>query len=1048
MKKTAAESERQARRLGYALFFAALALYLSTMAVGPAPGEPARMLADHLGLTPFRPLVHPLWNIVVLVLHAVPLGAVWTRLSVFSALCGAASVWVVFDIVRRIPHNRTGEERMAGMASPFAQQLSGAVAAAFLAVSAPFWIVSTRSHPGAMDVLLLLVSVLMLFRYAESPRLRWLIGWALVTGAGCAEFATLVVYAPFMGVVALWLMYQSGQLRSRTITAMAVAGVVGLSLHAWTALRFYYSPTFEWRAFHHLPQVFWHIGVTQYHLIAGSVPKVGWMVIATLTAVPALVIFAYPSRSTVRSALFGSIGFHFVCLLLALGILFNMPVAPWPMLRYQPLLITPYALTAVWAGYLAGYVYIVLLSGVMFTIRNRSAFRALLRRGLPALWGAALIVAAWLNAPQVGGRALAPVYHAVERLLSALEGRDWLLTQGVLDPNILLQARARGIDLRVIDLNQQRNEAYMAYVTTLFDDARLRGLAQAGLMPMLREWLASDPEAVARVASFGPPDAWVFLECPVVPDRLVFKAFKQPEAVDPDAWMAIQRTFWSNEGTRLRRAARANKQSAAAWLSSYVARLANDVGVFMEDRGRPEYAREAYEEARRLDPDNLSALLNLYALARTEEAPEAEAMKAQLDRALMGVPRRAMLWSLGTRYGYVRNATLFVERGMAWAMSGRPQQAMVELKRASELAGTNTFLQSRMAGILLAQDHPDQSEALYLQVLENNPNDIASLLGLTRLYLMRGDTVAAEPRLEHLRYLGVPPRVLLPEEAVAEVLAGRPERAKSKLFELTELEPGHVRAWILLLEIAQQQEDAETAEAARKALRAQSEAGHVQAALALASLAMREGRPDEARTRIEEALKASPNSLIALDMMIDLCYREGKRDEAERYIHSVLYIDPNNPKANLMLGSIQYARDQLALAEASYRASLKRERSAAALNDLAWVLHLQGKNEEAEPFVREALRADERSPTSWDTLGAVLLAQGRVEEAERAVQQALGINPNDPSAILHMARIYHAKGMREQAIKTAETLNEQAPAMDPRLNENVQAFLREARAGR
>ncbi len=119
------------------------------------------------------------------------------------------------------------------------------------------------------------------------------------------------------------------------------------------------------------------------------------------------------------------------------------------------------------------------------------------------------------------------------------------------------------------------------------------------------------------------------------------------------------------------------------------------------------------------------------------------------------------------------------------------------------------------------------------------------------------------------------------------------------------------------------------------------------------------------------------------------------------------------------------------LAESAYRASLETRRSAEALNDLAYVLHLLERNDEAEPLIRESLQINEANPAAWDTLGVILMKAGQLVDAEAAFQRSLMLRPDNPNVVLNMALLMEQKGQAEDARGLVHELNARLNDLSP-----------------
>ncbi len=97
-----------------------------------------------------------------------------------------------------------------------------------------------------------------------------------------------------------------------------------------------------------------------------------------------------------------------------------------------------------------------------------------------------------------------------------------------------------------------------------------------------------------------------------------------------------------------------------------------------------------------------------------------------------------------------------------------------------------------------------------------------------------------------------------------------------------------------------------------------------------------------------------------------------------------------------------------------------------ALCNLASVL--QGDPQEAEEYVRRALRANPKHVGARTKLGRTLAFAGRVREAKAAFRKALKIAPNDSNALLGMAQIERTEGRFDEA----ESLNKRVLSTNPK----------------
>ncbi len=150
----------------------------------------------------------------------------------------------------------------------------------------------------------------------------------------------------------------------------------------------------------------------------------------------------------------------------------------------------------------------------------------------------------------------------------------------------------------------------------------------------------------------------------------------------------------------------------------------------------------------------------------------------------------------------------------------------------------------------------------------------------------------------------------------------------------------------------------------------------------LGLLATQEGRTDAAIPFFQQALKLSPNHLIALDNLAS-AYRQQKRwEEARQVLDHALAVSPQNPEANYGLGMV-YAQT----------------------ND----------EPHAYEYLQRALQARPDYPEALNNMGVLKLRTGHRVDAVKTFEDCMRVAPDFDQAYLNLARVYALEGDREKA---------------------------------
>lgn len=174
-----------------------------------------------------------------------------------------------------------------------------------------------------------------------------------------------------------------------------------------------------------------------------------------------------------------------------------------------------------------------------------------------------------------------------------------------------------------------------------------------------------------------------------------------------------------------------------------------------------------------------------------------------------------------------------------------------------------------------------------------------------------------------------------------------------------------------------------------------------------------QGRAAEALTGYRQVVARLPQPAYAAELG-DLLAATGDRAAAEEQFALVRtgqqLLADGGMAVDLELALFDADHGRPAQALAAARKVWSQRRSIHAADALAWALHVSGRDAEALPFARSALRLGTRSAELRFHLGTICAALGRTAEARTHLRAALAINPHfspvhAPAARAALARL-------------------------------------------
>lgn len=892
-------------------------LYGSMARSFPVAGSSALYLDKHLWLDGFPIWSHPLWGMLArAVAQAWPEQAI-AILNGLGVACGVLIVVLTYRFHEWVLRTLNPGKRQ------YVCTLGAASSALYLAVSTPMLLLSTRAHPLGLGVAMLLVAVHLMLRYVTRRSRLSLFAFAFLYGVGLIEYAGFTLAAFPVGLSTLFVMWRRQHLRPGVLIPTVLAFGLGLSFLAVVVWQATLSPAQVWMA-SATPWVLLRAVLgAQLNQVVNALPDVGGLLIFVISIPPyaLCLVDSYRHRSSFRR--FRSLILYGVVSALTFLVLFNVPGTPWRVLGEPRFVVLPYFFVAGSFGFVVLYWHSAFLRLWEKLDLPHHPARELVIAILPAT----LVAAPLVTSRDVMPESTRVLYDVADEIVDAAYPCRWLVTDGSLDSLMRLSGRQRGRELVLVSIPRSAQTDYRRYVASSLGTTRLKGLAELGLAPMLKDWMATDEEIADKLAVVGSGDAWLEMGIDPLPDRMVYLGVGPQAGQDLDVLLGSHLGFWSAHAERLWDLERADglHANAARTLRWRMARAANDLGTYFQRAGRDDLAHTAYTSALTIDERNLSADVNLRALEGREEDPLSPVLAETAGWPLMQIVTRfghiyrlASLYKVREQTGGVSQdltgevRTQILEAAQLYT-SGDIQRALDRTTRMIEEGNAPPhawYLRGLFAAAMEQEDLWEECWAymekekliwpafqivqgarfmkkgmatealdLYGNAINASPFDPVIVKSVAQAYFHYGTLDAARPYLTQL--LSLRPGDAWGNFALGtlQVSAGEFEQAESSLrVAVRGLRLPHAYnnlGWVL-----SQLGDEEAETWVRKALELQP--GFPPALDTLGVLKMREGRYAEARSLFDEVLEVRPADWDARVHLAVLALEEGDLEEARK----------------------------------------------------------------------------------------------------------------------------------------------------------------------
>ena len=181
------------------------------------------------------------------------------------------------------------------------------------------------------------------------------------------------------------------------------------------------------------------------------------------------------------------------------------------------------------------------------------------------------------------------------------------------------------------------------------------------------------------------------------------------------------------------------------------------------------------------------------------------------------------------------------------------------------------------------------------------------------------------------------------------------------------------------------------------------------------------GRIDEGMAHFIKAIEINPKYMAPRWHLAGNLYKQGKPAEALKVCDEALEVDPDDAENHFYRGVALFGVYGVKQSEQSMRefriAIEKNPKKEQAHNNLAEVLRLNQRYDEAMVECLTALELNPELPEGHHTMANILLAKNDVDGAREHFQTALKFKPNDPRTHEELAQVLWRQGNFREAVE-------------------------------
>jgi predicted Zn-dependent protease len=706
-------------------------VYYHTLFQYAYPGKSAFLTTVATRLCKTEDLSNPLFTLLTQTIAALPYETLTIRLNLFCVLCGSIAVTLAYYFTARFificgrdlpggaasvvfqtkqeegdetddetlvrvtqsaPTQQHGHAHASTLLAPKPEQgtlydedlfhhnwlaaqasvLGGLATATVLAFTAPFWLVSTRLYPHAFHLMLFLMIINMLLSYLHTGSSFVLFPVVLLLTATCLEHPLFLVLLPIAGFILIRTMEDNEQLAMHRMLGVILVGIAGFLVSITCLNKAAASCELITSGSGRL--LLSTFGSTLLNNITSWIPSYGWTYTFILFLFPAAIaLFVFTNAFHGRRT--------FLLLVMELGLamscipaMLNLRMSLWGVARHNsevPLF--PYVMTAFFVGLLVAVFYLMrdvfLAHGdedlEYYEYRDNPM---LCKLGVLLFWPLAMLVCVtpFRNKVDIDPQVGAFVDSFSKDLYWTLGSRDWLINNSLFRSQIMMHA-----------FNDKRN---MCFVSTdpvsdtydassimdvvakdpVFEPIRNRMLNAADISPssFISEWLSNDTNAYTRIAVFQRPEVWRENGYHAIPTGFFLKGIPKTRPLDLDTLRKEYNGFIE----QLRPTLFPDEADSILLFASYrqqlrkqISRQLNELAFLFVEAKRNQDADALYKIANELAYDgNLAAMLNRYQLVLEKNIP----LSNDLDTYLRALAESGRLTDLTCLQIQNENGTL------------------------------------------------------------------------------------------------------------------------------------------------------------------------------------------------------------------------------------------------------------------------------------------------------------------------------------------------------------------------------------------------------